>query len=129
MAILVTSKYEEDRIKIEGIRVATTQNIDCSNTQGQVTPQSMVESRSISKSSEILWLSLLPVRMKKIQLEIKALGRSQHLSHCKSIGIFSNAQGQQTPQSMVESCQISKSSKISWLSLLLERMKKIRSKM
>ena len=45
MAILVTSKYEEDRIKIEGARVATTQNIDFSNTQGQVTPQSMVETR------------------------------------------------------------------------------------
>ena len=43
MAILVTSKYEEDPIKIEGARVATTQNIDFSNTQGQVTPQSMVK--------------------------------------------------------------------------------------
>ena len=43
MAILVTSKHEEDRIKIEGARVATTQNIDFSNTQGQVTPQSRVE--------------------------------------------------------------------------------------
>ena len=44
MAILVTSKYEEDRIKIEGARVVTTQNNDFLNTQGQVTPQSMVES-------------------------------------------------------------------------------------
>ena len=34
MAILVTSKYEEDPIKIESARVATTQNIDFSNTQG-----------------------------------------------------------------------------------------------
>ena len=45
IAILFTSKYEEDPIKIEGPRVATTQNIDFSNTQGQVTPQSMVETR------------------------------------------------------------------------------------
>ena len=45
MTILVTSKHEEDRIKIEGASVATTQNIDFSNTQGQVTPQSMVETR------------------------------------------------------------------------------------
>ena len=37
MAILVTSKHEEDTIKIEGARVATTQNIDFSNTQGQIT--------------------------------------------------------------------------------------------
>ena len=40
MAILVTFKYEEDPIKIEGARVATTQNNDFSNTQGQLTPQS-----------------------------------------------------------------------------------------
>ena len=44
MAILVTSKYEEDSIKIEGARVATTQNDNFSNTQGQLTPQSEVGS-------------------------------------------------------------------------------------
>ena len=44
MAIIVTSKYEEDPIKIEGARVATTQNKDFSNTQGQLTPQSKVGS-------------------------------------------------------------------------------------
>ena len=66
MAILVTSKYEEDPIKIEGDRVATTQNNDFSNTQGQLTP---VRRRIWlnSNPSEILWLSLLPERMKKIQ--------------------------------------------------------------
>ena len=44
MAILFTSKYEEDPIKIESARVATTQNNDFSNTQGQLTPQSEVGS-------------------------------------------------------------------------------------
>ena len=44
MAILVTSKYKEDPIKIEGARVATTQNIDFSNTQGQITLQSEIGS-------------------------------------------------------------------------------------
>ena len=43
MAILVTSKYE-DPIKIEGARVATTQNNDFSNAQGQLTLQSEVGS-------------------------------------------------------------------------------------
>ena len=38
MAILVTSKNEEDPNKIEGARVATTQNNDFSKTQGQLTP-------------------------------------------------------------------------------------------
>ena len=44
MAILVTSKYEEDPIQIEGARVAKTRNNDFSNTQGQLTPQSDVGS-------------------------------------------------------------------------------------
>ena len=59
MTILVTSKYEEDLIKIEGARVTTTQNIDFSNTQGQITPQSEVRSGRNSNSSEMLWTSLL----------------------------------------------------------------------
>ena len=42
MTILVTSKYVENPIKIEGARVATTLNIDYSNTQGQITTQSEV---------------------------------------------------------------------------------------
>ena len=39
MAVLVTSKYEKDPIKIEGDRVATIQNNEFSNTQGQLTTQ------------------------------------------------------------------------------------------
>ena len=38
MAITLTSKYEEGPIKIIGTRVATTQNNDFSNSQGQLTP-------------------------------------------------------------------------------------------
>ena len=66
MVILVTSKNEEDLIKNEGASMLTTLNIDFSNTQGQLTPQSEVESGRKSNSSEILWLSSLPARMKKI---------------------------------------------------------------
>ena len=40
IVILVNSKNEEDPIKIEGASVPTTQNIDFSDTQGQLTPQS-----------------------------------------------------------------------------------------
>ena len=39
MVILVISMNEEDPIKIEGARVATIQNIDFSNTKGQLTQQ------------------------------------------------------------------------------------------
>ena len=49
---LVTSKNEEGPIKIEGARVATLQNIDFSNTKGQLTPQSKVGSGR--NTSEIL---------------------------------------------------------------------------
>ena len=35
--VLVTSKNKEDPYKNEGARVATTLNIDFSNTQGQIT--------------------------------------------------------------------------------------------
>ena len=57
----------------EGARVLTRLNIDLSDAQGQLTPQSVVESRQNSNSTKLLWLSLLPARMKKIQSKMKAL--------------------------------------------------------
>ena len=54
MVNLVSSKNEEDPIKIEGDRVATIQNIDFSNTKGQLTQQSEVGSGRNSNSYEIL---------------------------------------------------------------------------
>ena len=47
------------------------------NAQGQLTPQSLVESGPISNSSEILWLSSLPASMKKIRSKMKALEWTQ----------------------------------------------------
>ena len=41
-------------------------------------PQSEVGSTLNSNSSKLLWLSLLPARMKKIQLKMKAFEWSQH---------------------------------------------------
>ena len=78
MTILVTSKYEENPIKIEGARVATTQNLDFSNTQGQITPQSEVGAGRNSNSSEMLWMSLLLPRIKNIRIKMKALEWPQH---------------------------------------------------
>ena len=73
-------------------------------------------------------MSSIPARMKKIQLKMKALECSQDFSHYKAMGIFPDAQGQLTLQSMVSSGQISNSSKALWLSSLPAKMKKIRSK-
>ena len=60
-------KNKEDSNKNEGARVATTLNIDFSHSQGQITLQSRVESGLNSNSSEMLWLSLLLVSMKKFR--------------------------------------------------------------
>ena len=56
---------------------------------------------------------------------MKELECSQYFSHYKSMGIFPDAQGQLTPQSLVRSGRISNSSEMLWMS----SMKKIRSKM
>ena len=74
-------------------------------------------------------MSLIPARMKKIQLKMKAIECSQDFSHYKSMGIFPDAQGQLTPQSLVQSGRISNSSEMLWMSSLPASMKKIRSKM
>ena len=73
-------------------------------------------------------MSSLPARIKKIQLKMKVLC-SQDFSHYISIGIFPDAQGRLTSQSMVGSGVISNSYATLWLSSLPAKMKKIRSKM
>ena len=74
-------------------------------------------------------MSSIPARMKKIQLKMMALECSQDFSHNKSMGIFPDAQGQLTLQSLVRSGRISNSSEMLWMSSLPASMKKIRSKM
>ena len=56
------------------------------DSQGQLTPQSLVESGPNSNLSEILWLSSLPVSIKKIRLKMKALACSQHFPHYNPMG-------------------------------------------
>ena len=74
-------------------------------------------------------MTSLPTIMKLIHTKMKELEWSQDFSHYKSIGIFQDAQGQLTPQSLVESGPNSNLSEILWLSSLPASMKKIRSKM
>ena len=128
MGVLVACKNEEDPIKNEGARVVTILFIDFSHAQGQLTPKSAMESCRNSNPFKLLWLTLLPARMKKIQWKMKALEWSQLFSHYKSMGIFPNAQGQLTHKSFVEYCPISNPSKILWLSSLPARIKKNQSK-
>ena len=129
MDVLITCKYEKDPIKNRGARVLTTLYINFSDAQGQKTPQSLVRSDQISNSSEMLWMFSLPASIKKIRSKMKELECSQDFSHYKSMGIFPDAQGQLTLQSLVRSGRISNSSEMLWMSSLPESIKKIRSKM
>ena len=53
MGLLVACKNEEDPIKNEGARVITTLFINFSDTQGQLTPKSVMESCRNSKLKPI----------------------------------------------------------------------------
>ena len=129
MGVLVVCKNEVDLIKNEGTKVVTTLFIDFSDAQGQLTQKSVMESCLNSNSSELLWLILLPARMKKIHPKIKVLEWSQHFSLYKSMGIFPDAQGQLTHKSLVHPCWISNAFEFLWMSLLPARIKHIQSKM
>ena len=101
MNVLVTCKYEEDQIKNEGARVDTTLYSNFSDEQGQITLVLVSVSGRNSNSSKLSCMSSIPARMKKIQSKMQVLECSQDFSHYKSMGIFPDAQGQLTPQSLV----------------------------
>ena len=107
--------------------MVTTLFIDFSAAQGQLTPKSMMESCRNSNPSKLLWLTLLPARMKKIHWKMKELEWSQRFSPYKSMGIFPDAQGQLTHKFMVGPCRISNPSKLLWLSSFPARIKKNQS--
>ena len=106
MVVLFTCK-NEDPIKNRGARVFTTLYINFSDVQGQITLVLVVvvSGRNLS-SSKLSCMSLLPARMRMIVSKMKELECSQNFSHYKSMGIFPDAQGQLTPQSLVRSGQI-----------------------
>ena len=101
MNVLVTCKYEEDPIKNRGARVDTTLYSNFSDAQGQITLESVVVSGRNLNSSKLSCMSSFPARMRMIESKMKELECSQDFSHYKSMGIFPDAQGQQTPKSLV----------------------------
>ena len=129
MDVLVTCKYEEDPIKNEGARVITTLYSNFLDAQGQITLVLVSVSGRNLNSSKLLCMSSLPARMRMIKSKMKELECLQDFSHYKSMGIFPDAQGQLTPQCLVRSGRISKSSEMLCMFLLPSSMKKIRSKM
>ena len=129
MGVLVACKNELDSIKNEGAKLVATLFIDFSDPQGQLTPKSVMESCRNSNPSKLLWLVLLPAKMKKIHPKMKVLEWPQRFSQYKSMWIFPKAQGQLTHKSFVGYCPISNPYKILWLSPLPARIKKNQSKM
>ena len=125
MDVLVTCKYEEDPIKNEGARVVTTLYSNFSDAQGQTTLVVVSVSGRILDSFKLSCMSSLPARMRIIDSKMKELECSQDFSNYKSMGIFSDAQGQRTPQSLVRSGRILNSSEMLWMFSLPARMKKI----
>ena len=128
MVVLLTCKNEEERIKKRGARVFTTLYINFSDVQGQITLVLVVVSHRNLNSSKLSCMISLPARMRLIKSKMKELECSQDFSHYKSMGIFPDAQGQLTPQSLVRSGRISNWSEMLWMSSLPANMKKIRSK-
>ena len=84
----------------------------------------MVSGRNLN-SSKLLCMSSLPARMRMIDSKMKELECSQDFSYNKSMGIFPDAQGQLTPQSLVRSGRISNSSEMLCMFSLPASMKKI----
>ena len=79
----------------------TTLYVNFLDTQGQITLESVVISGRNLNSSKLSCMSSLPARMRMIESKMKELECSQDFSHYKSMGIFSDAQGQLTPQSLI----------------------------
>ena len=100
-----------------------------SDAQGQITLVLVVVSGRNLNSSKLSCMSSLHARIWMIDSKMKELEWSQDFSHYKSMGIFPDAQGQLTPQSLVQSSRISNSSEMLWVFSLPATMKKIRSKM
>ena len=94
MDVLINGKTEEDLIINEGTRVVTALYIDFSDAQGHLT--------SFSVAKLILALMVVFVTCKN-EAPFKNEGARVFTTFspiCKSMGIFSNNQGQLTPQSM-----------------------------
>ena len=115
---LMPARMKKIQSKMKGDRVVTTLFIDFLLAQWQLTPKSVKESCRYSNPSKLLWLTLLPARMKKIHWKMKVLEWPQRFSHYKSMEIFPNAQGQLTHKSFFRYCPISNPSEILWVSLL-----------
>ena len=88
----------------------------------------MVGSSQISNSYKLSCMLSLPASTKRIRSRTAEKKWRHHFSHYKPMEIFSDVQGQLTPQSVVQSGQNSNLSELSYMSLLPASMGKNGSK-
>ena len=125
MHVIITCKYEKDRIKNSREKVATP----FFPLQPYLLPwKPVVGSGQISNSSKLSCMSVFPASMKWIRSRTAEKKWQHRFTHYKSMGIFSDAQGQLTPQSVIGSGRISNSSELSCMSSLPASMKRIGKK-
>ena len=98
MYVIITCKYEKDPIK---------------------------KSREKVETSKLSCMSSLPATMKRIRSRTAEKKWRHPFSHYKPMGIFSDAQGQLTTQSVVQSSRNSNSSELSCMLSLPASMKRI----
>ena len=72
MGLLVVCKNEEDPIKNEGARVVTTLFINFSDTQGQLTPKSVMESCQNFKIIQALIVVLIVYKNEEDPFKIES---------------------------------------------------------
>ena len=81
------------KIPLKGARVVTTLYIDFSDTQGQITSESVVGSSRNLNSYKFLCMSLLPARIMMIQSRLKWLEWSQYFPMISHLGFFQTLKG------------------------------------
>ena len=111
---LLPARMKKIRSKMKALECSLTSCINFSDAQGQITPESMVVSGQNLNSSKLSCMTLLPARMKMIQSKMMELEWSQHFSHYKPLGFFSDAQGQLFLQSLFLSGRISNLFEMLW---------------
>ena len=123
------AKTKKIRYKIEALECSQHYTSIFQTRKGQITLELVAVSGRNLNSFELSCMSSLPARMRMIDSKMKELECSQFFFHYKSMGIFPDAQGQLTPQSLVRSGRILNSSEMLCMFSLPASMKKIRSKM
>ena len=97
MVVLLTCKNEKIRSQIEALECSQHYTSIFQICKGSGV--GVVSGRNL-KSSKLSYKSSLPARMRLIKSKMKELECSQDFSHFKSMGIFPDAQGQLTLQSL-----------------------------